>query len=305
MYDYATDKYVPVRFFDYVQKTWSTEKPATTLEIQEGEYAPSVGLTYFQIGREGLSFQKSQNNGVAIPPPGPQASAYHRYGSLVPAAQHEESFFDGVDVSVSGIASLVAQPPDSLKNGLAEIARVAGQAEAQFQTDRPFTIAPLLAEGLRTTRALIQQVEASSLAQPGKSDVVYELRVKEEQFSHALTESLGLTLRAAVMPDREPSNPGPFPQILPTFTVAIPGQSFGVAVDLLNQSPETATIEQVAVAASDGKAWGSRFRYSGPWPKAIGMGERAQFNFGVTVAEDAPSTRPYFPAPMRNKVTTI
>jgi LmbE family N-acetylglucosaminyl deacetylase len=295
MYDYATDKYVPVRFFDYVQKIWSTEKPSTTLEIQEGEYAPAVGLTYFQIGREGLSFQKSQNSGVAIPPPGPQASAYHRYGSRVSAAEHEESFFDGVDVSVSGIGSLVAQAPDYLKNGLAEISRIAGQAASQFQADRPYAIAPLLADGLRTTRALIQQVQASNLPQPGKSDVYFELGVKEEQFSRALTEALGLTLRAAVMPDREPQNPGPFPQVLPTFTIAIPGQSFGVQVDLLNQSPEAVTLEAVQVASSDGKEW--RFQNRGETPKNIATHARAQVRFTINAPQDAAITRPYYSRP--------
>ena len=295
MYDYAIDKYVPVRFFDYVQKTWSTEKPSTTLEIQEGEYAPAVGLTYLQIGREGLGFQKSQNNGVAIPPPGPQASAYHRYGSRVSAAEHEESFFDGVDVSVSGIGSLVPQAPDYLKNGLAEISRIAGQAAAQFQADRPYAIASLLADGLRATRALIQQVQASNLPQPGKSDVSYELGVKEEQFSRAVIEALGLTLRAAVMPDREPQNPGPFPQVLPTFTIAIPGQSFGVEANLLNQSPDPVTLEAVRVASADGKKW--QFQNRGETPKSIGSHARAQVRFTVIAPQDAVVTRPYYSRP--------
>ncbi len=75
MYDYAIDKFVPVRFFDYLKQSWSTEKPSTTLEIPEGNYAPAAGLSYLQIGRAGLGFQKSQNNGVAIPPPGPLSAA--------------------------------------------------------------------------------------------------------------------------------------------------------------------------------------------------------------------------------------
>jgi len=113
MYDYAIDKYVPVRFFDYVHQTWSTTKPSTTLEIPEGDYAPATGLTYLQVGREGLGYQKSQNNGVSIPKPGPFASAYHRYDSRVPAAEHEETFFDGIDASVNGIGSLVSSEPDT------------------------------------------------------------------------------------------------------------------------------------------------------------------------------------------------
>src|SRR5580658_2122028 len=33
MYDYAIDKYVPVKFFDYVNQTWSTTRPPVTVEI--------------------------------------------------------------------------------------------------------------------------------------------------------------------------------------------------------------------------------------------------------------------------------
>jgi hypothetical protein len=117
MYDYATDKYVPVRFFDYIHQTWSTETPATNLEIAEGDYAAAAGLTYLQIGREGLGFQKSQNDGMAIPPPAAFASAYHRYDSRVPAAAHEKSFFDGIDVSIGGIGALTPSQPDFLKSG--------------------------------------------------------------------------------------------------------------------------------------------------------------------------------------------
>ena len=65
MYDYAIDKYVPVKFFDYVTQKWSDKRPPTTLEIQEGQPAPAAGLTYLQIAREGLGFQKTQNGGGA------------------------------------------------------------------------------------------------------------------------------------------------------------------------------------------------------------------------------------------------
>ena len=36
MYDYAIDKFVPVRFFDYVNQKWSDQGPTTTLEIPGG-----------------------------------------------------------------------------------------------------------------------------------------------------------------------------------------------------------------------------------------------------------------------------
>src|ERR1019366_974792 len=121
MYDYAIDKYVPVRFFDYVNEKWSDTRPQANIEIPEGDYQPTAGLSYLQIGRAGLSFQKSQTGGIALPPPAPYASPYHRYGSRVPASDHEQSFFDGVDVSIAGIGTLVPEQPVFLQPGLADI----------------------------------------------------------------------------------------------------------------------------------------------------------------------------------------
>jgi LmbE family N-acetylglucosaminyl deacetylase len=293
MYDYAIDKYVPVRFFDYVHQKASGEKPATTLEIQEGNYAPASGLTYLQIGREGLGWQKSQNNGVAIPAPGPMASAYHRYDSRVPAAEHEESFFDGIDTSVNGIGSLVPNEPEYLKSGLDQIARIADQANNQYQPDRPQGIAPLLADGLRATRDLVGRVRAGNLPDAGKADVIFELRAKEDQFERALAESLGLSLQAAVMPEREPQGRNPFGGAAPTFTVAIPGQSFGVQVDLLNQSPDPITVESLWVEAADGKSWKIGRQGAEPEKNLAGRAQ-AQVKFAVAAPPDATLTRPYF-----------
>ena len=295
MYDYAIDKFVPVRFFDYIKQTWSSEKPSTTLDIQEGNYAAAAGLTYLQIGRDGLGYQKSQNNGVAIPPPAPQASAYHRYGSRVNAADHEESFFDGIDASVQGIATLAQDSPDWLKAGLANLAQIADQANAQYQPDHPQTIAPLLSDGLRAARELMGRVRTSSIADSGKSDVLFELGAKENQFERALADSLGVSLIGVVAPDREPAQQGPFPQIGPSFTIAIPGQTFGVRVELMNSSPETVSVDTVALAASDGKPW--TFSPKGDLPKTLAPRALGQARFSVSVPTDAAITRPYFTRP--------
>lgn len=295
MYDYAIDKYVPVRFFDYIHQTWSDTKPSTTLDVQEGKYAPPVGLTYLQIGREGLGFQKSQNNGVAIPPPAPFASEYHRYASRVTAADHEETFFDGVDTSVTGIGSLAASEPDYLKSGLAEIANLAKQAETQYRPDEPQTIAPMLADGLRSTRSLIGKVASGNLPQASKDDVAFELRAKEDQFEKALAAALGISVQAIVAPPPSPGARNPFGAVVPTFGIAIPGQSFRVQVDVLNQSPEVINVDAVKVVASDGKAW----KIGAPADAAKTLAAHAQHRVvvDVTVPADAALTRPYFTRP--------
>ena len=106
IFDYATNKWSPVRFYDYVTKQWSESFPTTTLSIPEGTWDPILGESYLQIAREGWGQQKSQNGGGTPPLSGPFSVDYHRYGSVVKTTDKEDSFFDGIDTSLAGIASL-------------------------------------------------------------------------------------------------------------------------------------------------------------------------------------------------------
>jgi LmbE family N-acetylglucosaminyl deacetylase len=324
MYDYAIDKYVPVKFFDYVNQTPSTTRPSVTVEIPEGLPAPGSGLTFLQIAREGLGYQRSQNGGGTIPPAAPVNSAYHRYGSRVPAGDKETSFFDGIDVTLGGIATLAKGDTQFLKDGLTRISGLAADALKQYAVDRPAAIAPILADGLKATRALSDQVRNSQLAEPGKSDVQFELRVKEQQFEKALAAALDISFQTTVASEEggrgrggrgsrgqspaqttpvagaaptPPQGRGPFGGRGngPTFTIAIPGQSFAVEAQIYNQSPENLTVESVDVQASDGKNW--TIRPTGAVEHEVAAGKEVQWKFAVAAPADASFTRPYFTRP--------
>ncbi len=290
MYDYAIDKYVPVRFFDYLTQKASDTKPSTTLEIPESEYAPAAGLTFWQIARMGWGFHKSQNGGGTTPPPALVNTAYHRYGSRVAAAEHETSFFDGIDVSLAGIATLATGDTKFLKDGLDQISRLADEAISQYAVDRPAAIAPVLAEGLKATRALFLQVRASKLANPGNSDVVFELVQKGQQFQTALALALGLDFQATVAPERAPAGPQGPGQPVPreTFTIAIPGQSFNVEAKVFNPSPES-------IEGAIGLTWLNRT--VDPPQRNFASGKVTEWKLAVTVPTNTPLTRPYFTRP--------
>ncbi len=296
IYDYATDKYVPIRFFDYVHQKWIDGKPPANVQIPEGSPNTAVGLTSLQIGREGWGHQKSQNGGATIPPPSPYNAPYHRYGSRVQSGEKEKSFYDGIDISLMGIAALAKGDMGFLKQGLERISQLANDACARYKLDNPGMITPILADGLKATRALIQQVRASQMEAPGKDDVLFELQTKEKQFENALTVALGLSFQATVAPDKEPT--GPFaafagPQI--TFSIAIPGQSFGVQTHLLNQSSEAVGIESLEIHSTDGKAWKIHPDHS-PKP-SLAPGEDMRLKFAITAPGDAQLTKPYFSRP--------
>jgi len=294
IYDYATDKYVPIRFHNYVDDTWISERPATNLEVPEGRFDPAVGLNYLQIGRTGWGFQKSQNGGGTTPPAGLYNATYHRYGSRIAAADKESSFYDGVDISLKGIGALAKDDTAFLTQGLERISKIADEACDKYRPGNPSQIAPLLADGLKATRSLLEQVKSGSLPEPGRSDVAFELNVKQEQFEKALTLALGLGFDAVVAPDKEPDNRFGGGQAI-TFTIAIPGQKFAVQTSLHNEGTQSVAIEEIAVSAPDGKAW--TIHAEKPLETPLAGGKESKLKFAITAPDDATLTKAYFTRP--------
>jgi LmbE family N-acetylglucosaminyl deacetylase len=294
IYDYATDKYVPIRFRNYVDGTWIDERPATNLEFQEGKFDPTVGLTYMQIARTGWGFQKSQNGGNTTPPQGLYTATYHRYGSRVESPAKDSSFYDGIDVSLTGIASLAKGDTAFLKKGLEDISKITAAASDKYRPSNPSTIAPLLAEGLKATRDLLGQVNASSLPEPGKSDVAFELKVKCDQFEKALALALEVSFDAVVAPDKEPDNRFGGAQAV-TFSIAIPGQKFLVQTALHNEGPAEIHVSEIVIKPTDGKDW-SIAQDKPPAATLAGSTENKS-KFTIGVPQDAALTKAYFTRP--------
>lgn len=297
IFDYADGKYYPAEFRNYVDGTVTQGQLSAAVEIPEGDYDPLMGLTYAQIARLGLGHQKSQSGGTGLPPAEQEQSPYHRFASLVSVPEKESSFFDGIDVSLMGIASL-AQGNDSafLKDGLAQINALVEKATSDYAAQHPEKIASTLASALKATNELIEKVGSSELSAESKYDVTYELKIKQAQFGNALAECLGLSVLATVAPAKEPT--GPFAHFLrnpETFQVAIPGQEFWVKVHATNPTSVPVEIESVLLDASQGEQWtidpGSQ---SGG---TLNGNQSLDVRFSVHAAQNARYTRPYFARP--------
>jgi LmbE family N-acetylglucosaminyl deacetylase len=297
IYDYADGKYYPAEFNNYTNGTIEKGQLSAAVEIPEGQYDPLLGLTYAQVSRLGLGHQKSQNGGTGLPPAEEEMAPYHRFASLVSVPDKESSFFDGVDVSLMGIASLAPGGDTAfLKEGLSQINTLVGKAISDFSAQHPEAIAPTLAEGLKATNALIAKVEASDLSAESKYDVNHELKIKQAQFNNALAESLGLSVLATVAPEKEPT--GPFARFFrnqPTFQVAIPGQEFWVKVHATSPTNAPVQLESVALMGADGEQWSvDPASHSGGTLKG---NQSADVRFTVHVPPNAGFTRPYFTRP--------
>jgi len=77
MFDYATGKWAPARFHNYVTDEWSTEVPSADVVLPVGTLDPYLGQSYAQIAREGWGQQKSQNGGANPTLSGPATTSYH------------------------------------------------------------------------------------------------------------------------------------------------------------------------------------------------------------------------------------
>ena len=299
LYDSATERWLPVRFYDFIQKKWTDGAPATNLKIPGGNYSPAMGATFLEIERRGLALQKSQNGGGAVPFAGPQQAPFHRYASRLAtaAADKEQSFFDGVDVSLAGIADLGhGQDNAFLVQGLGRVNAAVEQAMGGFSAEHPEKIAPMLADGLKQTNALAAQVSASTLTEQAKYDVLRELALKQEQFQHAIVLALGVSLDATAGEKRAPGGRNAFNNGPPeSFAYAIPGQEFAVIVHLYNPQASALALNRVWLETPGDQKWTSTPEAAAP--AAVPAGAAIDQRIDTKVPDDGNVTRPYFTRP--------
>lgn len=291
----ADRRFYPVRFFNYVTGTWSQGKLSSQVEISEGSYDPLLGLSFRQISRLGLGFQKSQNGGTGFPEAEPAQSPYHRFASRVTTSDRESSFFDGIDTSLPGIATLVKGPqPGFLKEGLKQLQSLVDEAIEGFSVRSREKSAPLLARGLTITEDLMERISRSSLSPDSKDNVLFELRRKQEQFQAALGQALGLSIRAVVSPAPRQGS-GRFPRRADSFKMAIPGQSFWVRVHLANQGSLSVHLKRLLLQSPADENWTVKEHQSSD--TTLEPGHAVNLFYQVTLPEKVAFTRPYFERP--------
>ena len=297
LYDYATHHWAPAGVQNYITGKFEPGAVSATVEIPEGTYNSLVGLNDRQISRVGLGFQRSQNGGPDVPLDGPEDSPYHRFGSSIPVGDHEKTFFDGIDISLHGIADLASgQDHVFLTRGLDKLNGIVEDAISKYSASNPGQIADTLAEGLKADTALIAEVNYSSLSERAKYDVLHELKVKQAQFNDALVLSLGISVAASIAPEHEPSGPfARFMGIQPSFQMAIPGQDFSVKVHVADTGALPLSVDQVSLQPTGKAAWG--IHPKGSASAQLSGNDTFDASFSVGIPEDAAYTRPYFERP--------
>ena len=258
-----------------VQKLYVSERNASSstdsplLRINTGEYDPLSGQSYFQIGMQGRSQQKTQQMG-SLELQGSQYSVLRRVSSSRDTVTAESSVFDGINTSVSGIARFephsvgIIETLGNLQDLLASVLR-------DFDPLEPDASIPSLA----AAHTLVREAIATSQDQEAQR----LLEEKRRELERALLLAGGIRIDALI--DRETLEPGSVASVavrayMPDMTQARIIESTIEGPDgwSFAPSPEAALTNEISMRRAD------RFD--------------AQRIFRVFVPRDAQFTQPYW-----------
>lgn len=110
----------------------------------------------------------------------------------------ETSFFDGIDVSIQGLAKYAgANAPAALTSALANIAEQASQARQAFDYGNDARTAAPIEAGLAAIRKLRADLGAMGLSDGAKYEIDFRLKVKEGDYENAVLLAHGVSIAAA------------------------------------------------------------------------------------------------------------
>jgi len=303
IFDYATGKWAPARFHNYITGEWTTGAPSADAILPVGTWDPVLGRSYEQIARQGWGEQKSQNGGANPTLSGPATSTYHLWAVAPSAAAagsaSDASLFDNpkvkIDTSIQGLAALVKGPPPAwLSNGLRQIDQSLKQYESDCRNESGVEGAHKLSPIYRQTLDLYEKVKSSDLDPRSKADLEFELAAKINQFQSALKDLLGLDLAAfTTAGGNDRGGPGFRGASADETTRSVfPGQDFSVRVHTANATG-AATLTRVWLQSQSGPSWKADDTSGAIDPQAP-VSDRL---FHVQVPQDAAPTAPFFTRP--------
>ncbi len=307
MFDYATGKWAPARFHNYVTGQWIEGAPKADVTIPVGTWDPQLGRTYVQIAREGWGEQKSQYGGANPALSGPDSSSYHLWAgapsvAAVGAEIDDTSLFWNakvhIDTGLSGLAKLAGNPPpqwlaDDLGRIQGDLNAFTSDCKDQSGVDAAHKLSPIY----RETLDLFARVKSSDLDHDAKADLKFELSLKIVDFQAAFRDLLGLDLVAFTTSgnSRGQGLGGRGASADESARSVYPGEDFGVRVHLA-EGIVGARLSRVWLESADSAPW--KFEDSGSAiDKSADVWIAVDRTFRVHVPDTVTPTEPYFTRP--------
>jgi LmbE family N-acetylglucosaminyl deacetylase len=300
IFDYATGKWAPARFHNYITGEWIDGAPSVDVTLQVGTWDALLGRGYAQIARQGWGEQKSQNGGANPQLSGPASSSYHLWAvarRAQPAPDwiittNDNLFLNSkvqIDTSLASLAFMVrGDTPRWLWDGLQKIDGDLKQNLSDRRNENGVEGARKLAPIYRQTLDLYARVMNSDLDAESKANLEFELGEKIAQYQAAFKELLGLDMLAQTAGsggDRGGPGGGGGDYTARSVT---PGEEFRVRVHA-SQALGAAQVSRVWLESQTGTAWKTQDTGSAIDPQAA-VSDRT---FSVQVAADAAPTAPF------------
>jgi hypothetical protein len=237
-------------------------------------YDPLLGTTYAELGSFARSMHKCQGMAQLLALPGSSSPFRYVLADTTIAGQAdraETALFDGVDISIEGLARFVQGPPPAgLAAALAAIARQAREAGARFEREGASAVVSPLVEGVDAIRALRANLAAVVADDAARFEIEQRLATKERQFEEALLVAAGLRFDA-----------------LADDGVIVRGEGLEATLLVANRGAESVEINRVEFAGFDR---GGQACQAGP----VAASAVFRCQAGLRVPADARLTGPYW-----------
>ncbi|HWC76479.1 MAG TPA: PIG-L family deacetylase, partial [Blastocatellia bacterium] len=249
----------------------------TLLTINTGQFDPLLGRSYYEVAMEGRSQHRSQDQG-ALQRRGPQYRRLRLIEGPTSGVAQEKDIFDGIDISLMGIAEYAGTESGDLKRGLSEVQKAADEAKENYGPFSTSNLRPIIARGLKRIRNLRSSLAGMGLKGEARYEVDFLLTEKERDFEAALAKAGGVVV-----------------DCLSEDEIVTPGQTFNLSVFAYADGDS----KDFAVSLSAPPGWSAveKKRSSSVTDGRLA----AQADFQVTVAPDAGFTQPYWLLNARNK----
>lgn len=254
-----------VRKFYVSQGFRSTAEP--TLRVNTGQYDFLLGRSFFEIAMEGRSQHKTQEQGV-LELKGEKISGLNLIESVAPKVEKETSIFDGLDVSIRGIAQNTDNSQEIVAGKLAQLQNITEKLNEQgLEREK---ILPLLAQGWKAA----SDAEWSTRYPQTK----FFLQKKQDEFAEAIKLAAGIQIDA--LTDKE---------------TVVPGEDFLATVKIFYPAAENIKVKEITLKNPAG--W-QIAKTDAPQEANQNAFRRETGNenayFAVKVPADARPTEPYW-----------
>lgn len=204
----------------YVEQSSRNNNPPG-LRLNTGEYDPVTGRTYFEIAMEGRSQHKSQGEG-RLELNGDQFSGLNLAESTVPKIEKESSIYDGLNITIRGIAGLSGDSGELLPQNLIRLQQLAPIILSNYEPRAPQKILPMLVEGYRVAN----EIEWSTRNPVAKSF----LQQKGQEFLEAVRMAAGIRVDA-----------------LSNMETVVPGESFTVSAKVYFPPNSNISVKEITL----------------------------------------------------------